>query len=142
MAIPSVVIDTNVVASAMRSMLGTSHALLSLVGGGKFKLNLSVPLLLEYEKTLLDPRLKIPFSVEEIGEILDYLCASAHHQEIHFLWRPMLSDPNDDMLLELAVASRAQYIVTFNKRDFRGIRAFGVKAVTPREFLKHLGVKE
>ena len=69
---------------------------------------------------------------------LRYLAAQAHHQEIHFLWRPVLRDPDDDMLLELAVASGSRYIVTHNVRDFRGTSQYGVEAITPRDFLNLL----
>jgi putative PIN family toxin of toxin-antitoxin system len=61
MNIPSIIIDTNVVASALKSKQGTSYALLMLIGKERFVQNLSVPLLFEYEKVLLDPKLKIPF---------------------------------------------------------------------------------
>jgi predicted nucleic acid-binding protein len=44
---PDIVIDTNVVVSALRSRRGASHRLLLLVDSGKFQTNLSVPLFLE-----------------------------------------------------------------------------------------------
>ena len=54
------------------------------------------------------------------------------------LWRPWLKDPQDDMVLELAVASDCQYIITYNLKDFRNISSFGIKAITPADFLKEL----
>lgn len=68
------------------------------------------------------------------------ICSVAEINKIFYLWRPFLPDPEDDMLLELAVESGSQRIVTFNLRDFRGINQFGVFAVTPQEFLKEIGV--
>ena len=56
-------------------------------------------------------------------------------QEIHFLWRPFLSDADDDMVLELAFAAGCRYVVTHNVKDFRGSEQLGVKAITPRDFL-------
>lgn len=135
----NIVIDTNVIVSALRSKLGASHKLFRFVGTGRFKVNLSVPLIIEYERGLSDPRLKLPFNREEIQKILNYLCANAHHQEIYFLWRPYLPDPGDDMLLELAVASGSNVIVTFNKRDFRGIESFNISVQTPIEYLGSIG---
>jgi predicted nucleic acid-binding protein len=46
------------------------------------------------------------------------------------------SRPDDDFLLELAAASRADFIVTYNTRDFEGIQRFGIWTVTPAQFLK------
>ncbi|MFQ5435822.1 MAG: putative toxin-antitoxin system toxin component, PIN family, partial [Anaerolineae bacterium] len=61
--------------------------------------------------------------------------------EIFYLWRPTLRDPGDEMLLELAVKARCDFIVTFNKRHFHGVEKFGLIAVTPNEFLVELGVR-
>jgi predicted nucleic acid-binding protein len=60
-------------------------------------------------------------------------------REIHFLWRPILKDPQDDHVLEVAVESSAKFIVTYNRRDFMGAEKFGIKVVTPNEFLEKIG---
>jgi len=60
----------------------------------------------------------------------------AHHHKIYFLWRPSLTDVNDELVLELAVAARCEYIVTHNVSDFKGITKFGIQAITPKEFLQ------
>ena len=57
---------------------------------------------------------------------------------IHFLWRPHLPDPKDDLVLELALAGGAPFIITHNIRDFQGVDAFGIRAVTPDDFLSIL----
>jgi predicted nucleic acid-binding protein len=67
---------------------------------------------------------------------LRYLANQAHLQEIHFLWRPFLADPDDDMVLELAFAAGCRYIVTHNVKDFHGSEQLGVLALSPREYLK------
>ena len=54
-----------------------------------------------------------------------------HLQEIHFLWRPFLSDADDDMVLELALAAGCQYIIAHNVKDFEGCRQLGVVAMPP-----------
>lgn len=134
-----IVVDTNVIVSAMRSKLGTSYALVMLFGTEKFTSCISVPLFIEYEKQLFDKKHKLPFKNSEITEVLDYICNISEHTRIYYLWRPCLKDPKDDMLLELAVASNSDFIVTFNVKDFVGAENFGVKAVTPKEFLEKIG---
>jgi putative PIN family toxin of toxin-antitoxin system len=133
-----VVIDTNVIVAALRSSRGASHRLLRLVGDARWRINLSVPLVLEYEQTLkrvcadtLDQR--------DIEEVLCFLCASADLRPIFFLWRPGLPDPNDDFLLELAVESRADFLITFDAKDFVGAEQFGIRVVSPRGLLAILG---
>ncbi len=76
----------------------------------------------------------------EIGQILDYICQIANLHEVHFLWRPILNDPKDDMILDLGVRSNCQYIVTYNTRDFSGVNQFGIQVVTVQNFLKTIEV--
>jgi putative PIN family toxin of toxin-antitoxin system len=135
-----VVLDTNVLVSALRSSLGASHALLTAIPSPKFQTALSIPLYMEYQAVLSRPGL-LPdsFSREDVRAVFCYLAAHSHHQDIYFLWRPFLPDPKDDMVLELAVASRSSFIITHNLADFRAAPAFGVHAMTPSDFLHHLG---
>lgn len=64
----------------------------------------------------------------------------AHEQEIYYLWRPILRDPKDDMVLEVAVAGGCDTIVTYNIGDFSGAQQFGIRVVTPLNFLRDLGI--
>jgi len=50
-----------------------------------------------------------------------------------------LRDPKDHFVLELAVESRADFLLTFNARDFAGAERFGIQVITPREFLAIIG---
>ena len=77
-------------------------------------------------------------SVQEIEATLNWFCLKSEHQKIYFLWRPCLPDPKDDHLLELAVASRTEFIITHNIKDFKGAEKFNVKPITPKEFLEKL----
>ncbi len=140
MALPEIVLDTNVLVAGLRSRRGASFQVLSLVGSEHFGINVSVPLVLEYEDVLLRPQTRIPLSRTAIEDVLDYHCAVARHHEIFFLWRPYLKDPRDDLVLELAVKAGCQFIVTFNERDFAGCERFGIEALTPGEFLRRIGV--
>jgi predicted nucleic acid-binding protein len=74
-------------------------------------------------------------SQEGVLSFLRYLANQSHLQEIHFLWRPFLVDPDDDMVLELAFAAGCRYLVTYNLRDFQGSERVGVTAISPRDFL-------
>ena len=134
-----VVIDTNVLLSALLSTKGASYRLLSLVGDSRWQLNLSVALVLEYEDVLKRAETGLKLTHHEIDDVLDFLCARANLCEIFYLWRPHLRDPQDDFVLELAVESSCNFIVTFNVKDFTGSEQFGIKAITPQEFLRVLG---
>lgn len=136
---PQVVIDTNVVIAALRSQRGAAHRLLWLVDSGRFEINLSVPLVLEYEAVAKRLSGQIPLGEIDIQDIIDYLCAVAHHHQVFYLWRPFLRDPKDDMVLELAVAAHCRFIITFNRHDFQGAEQFGIQVVTPQEFLVQVG---
>ena len=136
---PRVVLDTNVLVSALRSRKGASYALLSQVGTGRFTLCLSVPLMLEYESVLLRQLRDTGLTRTDIEDVLDFLGLTGEPCTVYFRWRPYLKDPDDDMVLELAVAAGCSRIVTHNVRDFRELPHFAVEAVTPAEFLREIG---
>lgn len=70
---------------------------------------------------------------------VDAVIAMCEPVETHFLWRPQLRDPNDEMVLEAAVNGRADAIVTFNRRDYGATPAeFGVEVLLPREALARI----
>jgi putative PIN family toxin of toxin-antitoxin system len=140
MNLPQIVIDTNIFVSALRSQHGASYKLFILLNSGKFEINLSVPLAIEYEEA--SKRLvgkKGDLKVSDIDDILDYVCSVAHRRIIYFLWRPFLNDPKDDMVLELAVSAGCEIIVTYNKDDFKGVEQFGIRVLTAQEFLQEIG---
>jgi putative PIN family toxin of toxin-antitoxin system len=134
-----IAIDTSVLIAGLRSRRGAAHRLLTLIDSGRFQVNISVPLILEYEETARRLSGEIPLTEADIEAVLDYICSVANHHEVFYLWRPFLKDPDDDMVLELAVTAECEYIVTYNERDLRGADAFGIKVVTPREFLQIIG---
>lgn len=135
-----VVIDTNVFIAALQSHRGASFKLLMLVGSTKkFEISVSVPLVLEYEDVAKRLLGQIPMGEQDIDDIIDYLCRVGHHKKIYYLWRPLLKDPKDDRVLELAITASCDFIITFNTRDFQGIEPFGIRVVTPQEFLREIG---
>ena len=133
---PDVVLDTNVIVSALRSKKGASNKLLTLVGTHQFEIHDSVALILEYEDVIQRYREELRLSQDDAADFIDSLCSMAHHHKIYFLWRPTLSDVNDELVLELAVTAGCEYIVTHNISDFKNISAFGIQAITPKEFLQ------
>ena len=135
------VLDTDTVVAAMRSPAGASAAVLLAAADRKVTLVVSVPLVIDYEATcsLAEHRQPAGLSEKEAAAFLDGLAALAEPVECHFLWRPQLRDPGDEMVLEAAVNGRADAIVTFNVRDFRTVpRDFGILVVTPREALRRI----
>lgn len=139
MNVPVVVIDTNVILSALKSINGQSNRLLQKIDTGVFDFALSVPLVLEYEAVLKEYLNRADYSDEVIDDFLDYLCRVGKHIELFYLWRPYLKDPYDDHVLEVAIQSNSEFIITYNKKDFKKAEFLGIKIVTPKEFLKYAG---
>lgn len=126
-----IVIDTNVLVAALRSSQGTSYKLLRLLASesNPFKIQVSVPLVAEYDEVLARN-----FSNMQTSHIVDYLCKIAEHHKIFYLWRPTLKDADDDFILELAVKSHS-YIITWNVKDFVMAKKFGIHVMTPKQLL-------
>ena len=133
------VIDTNIFVSALMSNRGASYKILSLIRTGKFEFHLSVPLVCEYESVLKRSELKLTWTMDEIDELLDIICLLGVKHEIWYLWRPFLQDVGDEFVAEVAVTAQAEAIVTQNVRDFKGMDKFGIKLLTPKEFLQRIG---
>lgn len=132
---PNIIIDTNVLLTALKSNLGASYRLLAMNPEERFAIHISAPLVAEYESVL--KRGQLVLSEQQLDDIIDFICAKAMHHKIFYLWRPVLKDPDDDFLLELAVKANAM-IVTWNLGDFKRAASFGIKVMTPRDFLIEL----
>jgi putative PIN family toxin of toxin-antitoxin system len=135
----NIVLDTNVLISAMRSRGGASFRLVSLLGDQRFNVAVSVPLMLEYESVASRPEAGVPLTSDAIAAILDRICLVGRNTAIFFRWRPHLRDPGDELVLELAVAARCRYIVTYNAKDFQGCEQFGISVISPAAFLRLIG---
>ena len=130
-----IVIDTNIFISSLKNDTGASFYLLSLLEKSDFETNISVPLIMEYESVANRFLSSINLTRIDLNHILDFICFASNRHEINYLWRPFLKDPKDDLVLELAVKANCLYIITFNKKDFYGSEQFGIKALTPYEYL-------
>ena len=134
-----IVLDTSVLVAAARSSNGASYQLVSMLPTHCFDFALTIALYTEWQAVLTRPEHIPPgVTVDAVLGYLRYLVSLAHLQDVHFLWRPFLHDPDDDMVLECAMASGSQYIVTHNVRDFRRIDELQIQAVTPADFLRLL----
>lgn len=140
MKLPRVVLDTNVLVAAARSRLGASHRLLQVLRDGHYVALASVPLMLEYETVLKRPEqlAAASRSVEMTDAFLDALALRIEPVHLHYLWRPQLRDPADEMVLETALNGRAQALVTLNTADFEAASRFRLPVLTPGAFLQQL----
>lgn len=134
-----IVLDTNIIYSAVRSKRGMAYRLISIIDEHKYRIQISVPLILEYEDVLKRNLTHLTLSDSDINDLIDYLCKVGEKRKIYYLWRPVLKDVKDDFILELAVESECDFIITYNIKDFKGAEKFNIKVITPIEFLKILG---
>lgn len=135
------VLDTDVVIAALRSPRGASAALVLAASDHRVTILVSLPLAMEYEAICFVPehRKAAGLSRDEVRVFLDALLALAEPVEIHFLWRPQLHDPNDEMVLEAAINGQADALVTFNRKDYGTAPArFGIKMMSPAEALRSI----
>jgi predicted nucleic acid-binding protein len=135
----NVTIDSNVLVAAVRSTLGWSYKLVRDIGvDPRWQACVTVPLLHEYAEQICKAGHTPEWSPENREDFLDYICASSECFEVHYLWRPLLADEDDHLVLEAAMASSSPVIVTFNKRDLAPAEKMGISLMTPKEFMLSL----
>jgi predicted nucleic acid-binding protein len=136
------VLDTNTMVAAIRSDRGASRRLVSAVLQRRGStLLVTVPLLIEYEAVMTrDEHLKAAgLSAADVNVLLDAIAAVSEAVTPAFLWRPLLADPGDDMVLEAAVNGRAEGIVTFNRRHIEpAAKLFGIAVLSAAEAVKRV----
>lgn len=140
---PSLILDTSVLISGLRSSLGGSFALLELVGSGRFTIGLTAALVLEYEATCMKSLPALNLTADDLKELMDYFCQVGKLAAIRFQVRPSVADPDDELVLEAAIAAGCEWIVTHNIRDMAaGAARYGIEVITPGEALRRLGVEQ
>ncbi|TPN00606.1 putative toxin-antitoxin system toxin component, PIN family [Mesorhizobium sp. B2-1-5] len=136
-----IVLDTNVLTAGLRSRNGASFVILQLIADRQIRPLVTTALFLEYETVLARPEQVAAhgLSAPDLGRLLAGFALLAEPVELHFLWRPQLNDPKDEMVLEAAINGRADALVTHNRRDFLAAAGrFDVLLVSPAEFLEGL----
>jgi putative PIN family toxin of toxin-antitoxin system len=130
------VVDTSVMVAAIRSDSGASRHLLVAALGRRFTMLVSVPLLIEYQEVMSrrEHLAASRLSVSDVEALLDAVAAVTEPVLLDFLWRPVLIDADDDMVLETAVNGRADAIATFNRRHFAAVpKQFGINVLPPAD---------
>lgn len=134
-----IALDTSVLVAASRSRNGASFQIVSMLPSTQFEIALTIAVYTEWQAVLTRPEHLPPGVTADMAlGFVRYLASVAHLQDVHFLWRPFLRDPDDDMVLECAVASGCEFIVTHNVRDFRRVEELNVRAIAPADFLNRL----
>ena len=131
--------DTNVIVAALRSQTGASHRLLLTLGHPRWQSVVTPALMLEYEDVVRRSGNAPGLSAQDITDILDLLYHESHRQLVWFSWRPLSTDPDDDLVLAAAIASGCDFVVSFNERHLRAARGFGIEVLKPAELLKLIG---
>ncbi len=135
------VFDTNLIVAGLSSRRGASHALLRQAIDGRFMLLASPPLWLEYEAVLKREEVRRLHQLgdDDVDDFLDALASAVEPVHFHYLWRPQLSDPKDEMVLETAMNGQADALVTFNIRDYKpAMIRLAPRLLTPSQFLASL----
>ena len=116
-----VTLDTNIIYQALKSTNGASYFILQQVRERKVQIALSVPLFEEYEAVLKRKKSLEDFGldVEDIDKFLRFIAYVGKPYKTYFLFRPNLKDEKDNMVVELAVTSQCDYLVTNNTKDFK-----------------------
>lgn len=138
-AMRRVVLDSCVVVSAFRSRHGAANAVVALVASGRIVPLATPALFLEYEDVLkrAEQRAVTGLSLADVDGVLAALAAAIEPVEVRFAWRPQLSDPNDEMVLEAAVNGQADALVTHNLADFASAAPrFRLLAISPADLLR------
>lgn len=128
------VLDTNVLVAAMRSPRGASAALLRAAREGVFEMAATATLFFEYEAVMsrAEHLQASQLHLDDISVLLDRLAKAVVPVRVSFIWRPQVSDPDDDMVLEAAVNGRADAIVSFEASVFHEpAKRFGIEVLTP-----------
>ena len=135
-----VTLDTNILYQALKSKTGASYFILQQVRNSRIRIALSVPVFQEYQDVLSrDKSLKdFGLRLSDIEQFLRFIAYAGKTYAIYFLLRPNLKDESDNMIVELAITSQSDYLITSNVKDFKDaeLKFNQLKIISPGEFVK------
>jgi putative PIN family toxin of toxin-antitoxin system len=134
-----VVLDTNVLVASRRSSRGASSVLMQFVQDRRIIPLITIALFLEYEAVLKRYEHDQANGLRAVAtdEALANFAALAEPVNVHFRWRPQLSDPADELVLDAAVNGHADALVTHNIRDLFVVEErFGIRVLSPSDILE------
>src|ERR1700674_591577 len=108
-----VVIDTNILVSALLQPKGLPAAVLMLALSGKVQLCVSDAVFAEYDEVIRRPHLKRP---PDVIEATLQLIRKLGHLVKPGVRLKACTDPDDNIFLECSQAAEADYLVTGNQR--------------------------
>lgn len=127
-----VVVNTNVIVSGLCSPFGAPGEIVRMAASGMLELCYDARIISEYRKVLLRP--KFCFDRARVYALLDQIKTCGHLVAATPLPKG-LPDTYDEPFLEVALAGKAQYLVTGNLRHYPARRRRGVSVVSPRRFI-------
>ena len=133
--------DTNVLVSAFRSRSGASFELFRRLRHGLWTAVLSNHLLFEYEEILKREAPALNLSSADVDQILNAVCARSEQWSLSHSWQPILSDPDDEPLVQLAIESGSRLITTHNIRHLQPAARLNIQVLKPSEFLAKVPVQ-
>ncbi|MGA3265885.1 MAG: putative toxin-antitoxin system toxin component, PIN family [Verrucomicrobiota bacterium] len=138
MSKPRAVMDTNVLVAAFRSRTGASFEILQRLRRDEWTAVLSNHLIYEYEEVLKRDAATLSLALDDVDQILNALCARGEEWPLTHNWEPVLPDPDDEPLVQLAQESAALVIVTHNTGHLHPAAKLGIQVLKPRQFLARL----
>lgn len=129
------VLDTNVLVSAFPAHGTVPAILIDAWRQGAYHLVISEHILEELSETWRDPYWNARFSSTDGAEAISLLRSAAIVTALTVTVSGVATHPEDDLILATAVASKANYLVT-GDRKLRAVGIFqDVTILSPREFL-------
>lgn len=133
-----VVVDTNTVVSGIARAAGNPSQILELWRQGKLELLSSIATIAELERVLTYPRVRklLQLTDEQIRRFVALYRAQTTQVAINTAFYVVENDPDDNMIVDLAVAGNARYIITGDKKHLLPLKRYrGIEIVAPATFL-------
>jgi putative PIN family toxin of toxin-antitoxin system len=127
-----IVLDTNVLISALLKPSSKPAAILRLIINGQLQIAFDTRILTEYREVLQRPRFH--FTSAQITALLDFF----EKDGVLSVGAPLnkgLPDPADEPFLEVAFSAGVEALITGNKRHFPAAASTWVRVLSPSESL-------